>query len=212
MRKTKWILAVLVMALAFFGCQDKNNKSSELTKWVGTWNSMNSFLDESWMESTFNEGVEYIQNTHSKTISAEQIKNRFAQMLRSDFASCVIEGDKITFYTQKNAAGTPTAITYTFKKKMGGSEEKGEKSYWYAFEGDTSDKYKYLVVLLPEQDGGDQMIHFHFRYAAESFDTLFNGENKRWYATLAKQGTTEEQVKKSIKSIIEGMPWGAILP
>ncbi|MDR2536019.1 MAG: SUMF1/EgtB/PvdO family nonheme iron enzyme [Treponema sp.] len=190
------------------GCSDGNDVSEpELAKWAGTWNSMTNYLDEPWLQATLEEGAAAVSAKIHRTVTTSQLKGVFAEMLKTDFKSCVINDDVFTVYTEPEAAstGTSTKITYTFKeKKIDGESE------WYAFEGDQAGPYKYLIALLPEQHSTDTAEHFHFRYGNTSFDGLAGMSS--WMGTLTKSGTTQAQIKASLQGVINELPWGVMLP
>jgi Zn/Cd-binding protein ZinT len=181
---------------ATYGAAVRFTRTLTLAEWTGTWNSMTNYLDADWLQSTFEAGA-------TDQMNAAALKALFAQMMTTDFMSCVISGDTFTMYTGADASGTATKITYTFKQTFEGGEEEGETFYWYAFEGDQNGNHNYLIALLPEQHSPETAVHFHFRYGSEGFQALVDNEN--WYATLAKQGTTNEQIKQSLADVITGM-------
>jgi Zn/Cd-binding protein ZinT len=161
---------------------------------------MTNYLDADWLQSVFAEGA-------TEQMDAVALKEAFVQMMSADFKSCVISGDTFTRYTGADATGTATAVTYTFKQQFEAGEEEGFMAYWYAFEGDQTGPAKYLIALLPEQHSPATIEHFHFRYGSEGFQALL--DNEQWYATLAKQGSTQEQIKQSLADVIASLFGGA---
>jgi Zn/Cd-binding protein ZinT len=199
-------LSFFVFVLLAIGCSDGSSNDDpenepELTKWNGTWNSMTNYLDADWLQQTFEAGA-------TGQMNGAALKAMFVQMMTTSFKSCVISGDTFTMYTGADASGTATPITYTFKQTFEAGEEDGEKLYWYAFEGNQNGDHKYLIALPPERHSSATAEHFHFRYGSEGFQALLDNEN--WYATLAKQGTTNEQIKQSLADVIAGMFGGAL--
>jgi Zn/Cd-binding protein ZinT len=180
-----------------YGPSVRFTQTHDLSAWKGTWNSMTNYLDADWLQSTFAEGASVAG------MDAATLKAMFAQMMTTDFKSCVISGDTFTMYTGADASGTATAITYTYKQKFEAGEEDGQMAYWYAFEGNQNGEHKYLIALLPEQHSSATIVHFHFRYGSGGFQSLL--DNVQWYATLAKQGSTQEQIKQSLADVIAGM-------
>jgi Zn/Cd-binding protein ZinT len=192
----------LALGMMAIGCEHSGGGKTTLSQWAGTWNAMTNALDDVGLNQTFAEGAEYIQSTHSKTITATGLKQAFASMLRTDFKSCKIEGDTFTVYTGADLQGAATTITYTYK---------GESEGLHKFEGDQSGQYKYLMVYPPEWDStGKTAEHFHFRYGADGFDAL--EANPSWYATVMVKGTTIAQLAASLKEVIREMPWNLMLP
>ncbi|MDR1867478.1 MAG: ZinT/AdcA family metal-binding protein [Treponema sp.] len=207
MKRKRFLTAIfstgLIFATALTGCvSNRSGGKTELAQWAGTWNAMTNVLDDPGLNKTFVEGAAYIQYVHSKTITADGLKQVFAPMLRTDFKSCKIEGDTFTVYTETDLQGTATHITYTYK---------GESEGWHRFEGNQSGRYKYLAAYLPERDStGNTAEHFHFRYGADGFDAL--EANPSWMATVMLKGTTIAQLAASLKEVIRELPWDLMLP
>jgi hypothetical protein len=136
-------------------------------------------------------------------ITVDAFKEKFAELIESDFKSCVIKGDTFTLYTGADATGTATKITYTFDRKV----EIGGKD-WYAFEGDIAGNHKYLVALPPKRDTPETLEEVHFRYGNVGFDSLI--AEPIWSATLMRQGSTQDEIKATFEMIIEEIPWDYI--
>jgi Zn/Cd-binding protein ZinT len=183
MKRSLFVAAiVLVLPFVFFGCRTtRSNGESELAQWNGTYNSLASYLDEPSFAGIFADKA--------------GAKADLAEYLATDFVSVKIDGGAFTLYTARNAGGTPTTITYTFKQKI----EPG-RGVWYAFESDRSDKYKYLIATLPGQDDPEGALHFHFRYGAAGFDTLAAGAN---LPTAVKAGTPNDKVQEVVEEFFE---------
>jgi Zn/Cd-binding protein ZinT len=192
----------LALGMMAIGCEHSGKVAINLSKWEGEWNAMTNMVGDPGLNQTFTEGAAYIQSTYSKTITAEGLEQVFANMLRTDFKSCKIEGDTFTMYTGADLQGTATKITYAYK---------GESEGLHRFEGDQSGRYKYLIAYLPEWDStGSSAEHFHFRYGANSFDAL--EADASWFATVMIKGTTVSQLAASLKVVIQEMPWDLMLP
>jgi Zn/Cd-binding protein ZinT len=212
MRRNGFAILTFMLCLFILDCKNESSDDPQLAKWAGTWNAVTNDINESWMDQTFADGAAYILATHGKAISDSDLRDFFSEMLGTDFASSVIADDTFTTYTEADAAGTATKITYTFKQRFAADEDDGKIAYWYAFEGDRADDSQYLIALLPEQDSPDTMEHFHFRYGTDGFDALMDEEMGMWFATFMKQGTTQDQLAASLTMVIEELPWDQILP
>jgi hypothetical protein len=175
----------------------------ELAKWNGTWNAVTNVFDETYLTKTFTDGVTQINSAYSMSITVDAFKKKFAELIETDFKSCVIKGDTFTLYTGSDATGTSTKITYTFVKKV----EIGGKD-WSAFEGDIAGNHKYLVALLPKRDTPETLEEVHFRYGNAGFDALV--AEPLWSATLMRQGSTQNEIKTTFEMIIEELPWDYI--
>jgi Zn/Cd-binding protein ZinT len=178
-----------------------------LSAWAGTWNSMVQYLDDEGLDDAWASGAVYVNESLSRdNVTADDLKGVFATMLRTDFESCVIDGDTMKIYTDLNAGSPSDTITYTYKGTIGEGEE-----MWYSFEGNKAGDYKYLIALAVEPGSETAAEHFHFRYGASSFDALTADEMGMWMATVMKQGTTISALAASLEEVIEALPWQYIL-
>jgi Zn/Cd-binding protein ZinT len=207
----KVVFTILTLTLCFFilNCQnDADDPKPELAKWEGTWNAMVQYLDDTGLNQAWTNGAAYINTSLSRTdVTADQVKTVFKTMLKTDFKSCIIEGDTMKIYAALDASGSPSdTITYTYKGTIGEGDEA-----WHSFEGNKAGDYKYLIALAVEPSGSDAAEHFHFRYGASSFDALTADNMSMWMATVMKQGTTIQVLAASLKTVIEELPWQYII-
>jgi Zn/Cd-binding protein ZinT len=205
MKRVVFTTLTLMLCLFILNCENEPDNEPELAEWNGTWNALTNLFGEAWIDTVFQNGSEYVQTTHSMTVPAATIKTVFNQMLNPvAFKSCVIKGDTFTVYSEADAKGTSTKITYTFTEKIPVEGEEGES--WYAFEGDSEGPYKYLLALPPDQDAPGTMLHFHFRYASTD-EGLY--VNPLWNPVVMTQGTTQAEIEATLKLVIEEIDWPA---
>jgi hypothetical protein len=193
---------LLVFGFILVGCDHGGgggDTEPKLAKWNGTWNAFGNVFDEVWLQPVFAAGANFIQSEHNMTVSAGKIKNVFKAVLgtKPGFKSCVINGSSLTVYSEADATGTPTKIIYTFNKMI--------QNVAYAFEGD-KEEYKYLIALLPGKESPEEIEGFHFKYgnASTDFDALMT---QMWDPVLMRQGTTQAEMKETLKVAIEEIPW-----
>jgi Zn/Cd-binding protein ZinT len=203
---------LLVFSFVLISCDNGGgggDPESELAKWAGTWNCFGNYVNESWLDETYNAAASAASTETGQTVSADTIKGLAAQVFATpNFKSFVVQGDTITFYTDPNAGGTGTTLTYTYKQTFDGSE--GDT--WYGFEGDQSGAYKYLIAIHPDQDSPQTPVHFHFFYDATGLENAFSKETGMWQPVGVKQGTTNEQIIAQFQVVIAEIPWSAVLP
>ena len=180
-----------------------------LADWAGTWNAPASILGEDWMQSAWDDGAATISEQVGKTVTADDVRGIFEQMLFTGFGSCAIDGDTMTIYPESDLGGEAAKITFTYAEKFGMGEEDDEQTYWYGFTSSTPG-YEYLIALPVEQDMPETMEHFHFRYGSDGFDALLSEEIGMWYATVGRQSTTQEQYSASMTLVISELPWEMI--
>jgi Zn/Cd-binding protein ZinT len=211
----KVVFTILTLTLCFFilNCKnDADDPESELAKWEGTWNAMVQYLDDTGLNQAWTNGAAYVNTSLSRTdVTANQIKTVFKTMLKTDFKSCVIEGNTMKIYATLDASGSPSdTITYTYKGTIYTGTNMGEEE-WHSFEGNKAGDYKYLIALVVEPGSATAAEHFHFRYGASSFDTLTADDMGMWMATVMKQGTTIQVLAASLETVIEELPWQYII-
>ena len=170
--------------------EQQTQEINSLEPWQGTWNSMAVYLDSPGLEEAFTK----LGQKDGKT--AEEARAAYKLRRATDFGAAKIEGDKVTFYADKQESDTSA-----------NGEVKGEAEYkfvehrqveakdWYIFEATGDSPHKYLL-LMPMHGEGD-FIHFHFRYA-DSIDAAFGEDMKSYYPALVKTNTTDEQLAGEI--------------
>ena len=202
------LLIAAMFTLAGCASSGRSGGSPELAKWAGTWNAMVQYLDDAGLDQAWTDGASYVNTSLSRTdVTADQIKAVFKTMLKTDFNSCVIDGDTMKIYAALDAAGSPSdTITYTYKGTIGEGDEA-----WHSFEGNKAGNYKYLIAFAVEPGSATAAEHFHFRYGPSSFDALTADDMGMWMATVMKQGATIPVLAASLKTVIEELPWQYII-
>jgi Zn/Cd-binding protein ZinT len=180
-------------------------REAELSAWTGSWNAMDQYLDNSGLDQTWADGAVYVNSELSRNdVTVDQVKTIFKDMLKTDFKSCIIEGDTMKIYASLDASGSPSdTIVYAYKGLL--------EDAWHSFEGNKAGNYKYLIAYPLEPGGPDAVEHFHFRYGASSFDALTAEAMSMWMATVMKQGATIQVLAASLKTVIEELPWQYIM-
>lgn len=154
-----------------------------LTTWAGTWNSISAYFDDDGISSLFDDD--------SRT--AAEAKRR------TDFASCAFTGDAITFYSEKDAAGTGETVTYSYKGEI--PTGFGD-IMWSSFEGDKAGQYKYLLLIPPGDDDGEAPLHVHLLYGPASFDAL-TAAGFDWFPQVISQGEDIDGIRGEIEALLE---------
>jgi hypothetical protein len=144
----------------------------------------------------------------ANTVAAAQIKGIAAQVFATPFKSLVIQGDTIACYSEPDAGGAGTTITYAYKQKEYDQEE---EDYWHYFEGDQAVDYKYLIALPPAQDSAETPVHFHFHYAADGFAAAAAQISSMSQPVGIKKGTSQAQIIAQFQVLIAEVPWAQIL-
>ncbi|MDR0370551.1 MAG: ZinT/AdcA family metal-binding protein [Prevotellaceae bacterium] len=209
MKKIQFISLLILMLVFTFvltGCDNGGgggDPEPELADWTGTWNSYFMYYDEQEIVAILNARYEATPAYQTRFDTLEKFITFVASVVRTDFGSFVIQGNKITFYEQKADAKNPSGkvletVTYTYKGRRsdthsdpGGGTEDFE---WYAFEGDKAGDYKYLLIEgEAERDTPDGPVHFHMRYGSKSFDDLLytpKDNYGNWSPTIISYDTT----------------------
>jgi Zn/Cd-binding protein ZinT len=169
---------------------------------------MDQYLDDAGLDQAWTDGAAYINTSLSRQdVTADQVKAVFTNMLKTDFKSCVIDGDTMKIYAALDASGSPSdTITYTYKGTIGEGD-----AAWHSFEGNKAGDYKYLIAYLPEPGGPNAAEHFHFRYGSSSFEDLTAENMGMWMATVMKPGTTIPVLAASLEEVIKELPWQYII-
>jgi Zn/Cd-binding protein ZinT len=192
-------MGLFVFVLLAAGCEHRSEPQPDLSEWDGTWNALDQYLDESDFNNVWNDAATAINTANGNSnANAAAIKEAFKMMLKTDFKSCVIEGDTMKIYNSPDAAGSPTSITYVYA-----GTHTVEDQEWSKFTGDTDGDFKYLVLGPTHQDSPDAMLHFHLQYSATSFEDATSDPN--WVATVVQSGTTIAKIVEDL----EGFPWAA---
>jgi Zn/Cd-binding protein ZinT len=179
-----------------------------LSEWAGTWNPVHWYFDETEIAAILQAQYDALPEENKQATTFEAFIAFVKTIARTDFGSFAIQGNKITFYdqkqTQKNPSGTVSeTVTYTFKGirndvwGKGGPEE--EEFDWYAFEGDTEGDHKYLLLEEAGRDTSTGPLHFHMRYGSKGFDDLLltpTDNYGRWDPTIVSYDTTIAELQE----------------
>jgi Zn/Cd-binding protein ZinT len=207
----KVVLTILALTLCFFilNCKnDADDPGPELAKWAGTWNPVHWYFDEPELAAILEAQYNAMPDASKQSMSLDVFIAFVKAIAQTDFGSFVIQGNKITFYNQKQTQKTPSGtvidtVTYTFQGirhdvwGKGGSEE--EEFDWYAFEGDTEGGHKYLLLEEADRDTPTGPLHFHMRYGSKGFDDLLltpTDNYNRWAPTIVSSATTIAELQE----------------
>jgi Zn/Cd-binding protein ZinT len=195
---------LLVFGFFLAGCDHGgggDDPDPDLSAWKGTWNAIDQYLDDSAFNQVWTDAVAAIKAAESKAVvDAATLKGLTKQLLRTDFKSCVIEGNTMKIYNSPNAAGSPAeTITYAYS-----GIHTAESEEWLKFTGNTTGQFKYLVLSPTEQDDPDAMLHFHLQYSATSFESA-TGDNPGWEAMVTPSTTPVAKMAEDIATF----PWAA---
>lgn len=195
---------LLVFSFVLAGCDSSGGTSDpNLSAWKGTWNAIDQYLDDEAFDEVWADAVAAITTAEpGAVVDAATLKAAFKAMLKTDFKSCVIDGNTIKIYNSPNAAGSPAAtMTYTYSGIHTVESEEGNQE-WSKFTGNTAGQFKYLVLGPTHQDAPDSMIHFHLQYSATSFEAA-TGDDPNWVATVTPSDTTIEKIAEDLAAF----PW-----
>jgi zinc transport system substrate-binding protein len=185
------LAAVFIAGLLTAGCTSIPQVQSPgvLSDWTGTWNNFSSYFD--------NPGITraYEILAGREGTSPEDVKSRYVTgtTYKCDIAAIGIQGDLITFYTEKQSVtGAASNIAYTarfaYKGEVSTGSAGGRVTIWKHFETNGNVPYKHFLMLPAEADiPGETMIHFHFRYG-DDLDQILASEG--WYATMIAYDST----------------------
>jgi Zn/Cd-binding protein ZinT len=191
-------IGFVVVVLLTISCFSGGDPEPELAKWAGTWNPIHDYLDDPGLNASFQAQYDALPDSYKTQIQSVDALRTFAKVIaETDFGSFVIQGNKITFYDQKQTQKNPSGnvidtVTYTFKgtqQTVYGNEEVDMST----FEGDKEGAYKYLLLEEAERDTPDGPLHFHMRYGSKSFDDLLTsmeGRHSLWAPTIISYDTT----------------------
>ncbi|MDR0569258.1 MAG: ZinT/AdcA family metal-binding protein [Spirochaetaceae bacterium] len=183
----------------------KNN--FDLSSWAGTWNAIDQYLDDPAFDQVWADAVTALTTAQSAAdVDPATLKAMFAQMLRTDFKSCVIEGNALKIYHAPGASGSPAeTITYAYSGIHTVTSDEGNQD-WFKFTGNTAGQFKYLVLGPAHQDSPDSMLHFHLQYSADSFDAATADDS--WVATVTPNTTTVTKIAEDLAAF----PWALYAP
>jgi Zn/Cd-binding protein ZinT len=205
MKRVLSTILALTLCLFILNCKNESDDEPELAKWAGTWNPIYGYLDDSGLDAIFQSQYDALPDAYKTQItSVDALRNMTKALAQTDFGSFVIQGDKITFYDQKQTQKNPLGnvvetVTYTFKgikHDVYGGDEDFEVS---AFEGDTAGVHKYLLIEEAERDTPTGPLHFHFRYGNIGFDDLLmtpTDNHSGWYPTIVRYDTTIAELQE----------------
>jgi Zn/Cd-binding protein ZinT len=197
---------LLVFSFVMIGCDNggDNDPEPDLAEWAGTWNAIDQYLDDEAFDEAWTDAVTAIKTAEpNAVVDAATLKGMFTAMLKTDFKSCVIEGNTMKIYTGPNAAGSPTAtITYAYAGIHTVESEEGSQE-WYKFTGDKAGQFKYLILGPTHQDAPGSMMHFHLQYSATSFESATADPN--WVATVTPNTTALTKIVEEVAAF----PWAA---
>jgi Zn/Cd-binding protein ZinT len=180
---------------------------SELAKWNGTWNPVHWYFDEPELAAILKAQYEAMPDASKQSMPLDVFIAFVKAIAQTDFGSFVIQGNKITFYEQKQTQKTPSGpvidtVSYTYKGILpdvwgkGGPEE--AEFDWYAFEGETAGGHKYLLLEEADRDTPTGPLHFQMRYGSKSFDDLLytpTDNYNRWAPTIVSYATTINELE-----------------
>jgi zinc transport system substrate-binding protein len=185
------LAAVFIAGLLSAGCTSNPQVQSTgvLSDWTGTWNNFSSYFDNPGITRAYEILAEREGN------SPEDVKSRYVAgtMYKCDIAAIGINGDSITFYTEKQCVTDAASnIAYTarfaYKGEVSTSNAAGRVWTWKHFETTDNAPYKHFIMLPAEADiPGETMIHFHFRYGND-LDQLLAADG--WFATMIAYDST----------------------
>jgi Zn/Cd-binding protein ZinT len=155
----------------------------DLTEWAGTWNSISAYFDDA--------GIRNLFSGNTRTVAEAK--------RRTDFASCKITGDAITFYGGKDAAGIGETVTYSYKGEI--PTGFGDLM-WASFEGDKAGRYKYLLLIPPGNDDGEAPWHVHLLYGPTGFEAL-TAAGFDWFPQVIRQGEDIDGIRGEIEALLE---------
>jgi zinc transport system substrate-binding protein len=192
MKRIYGVLAtVFIAGLLSVGCTSipQVQSSGVLSDWTGTWNNFSSYFDNPGIVRAY----EILAERESK--SPDDVKSRYVTgtMYKCDIAAMRIQGDVITFYTEKQCVTEATSkIAYTarfaYKGDVSTSNATGRVWKWKHFETNDNVPYKHFIILPAEADiPGETMIHFHFRYGNDLNQLL---ATDGWFATMIAYDST----------------------
>jgi hypothetical protein len=204
MKRTVFAILTIVLCLFILNCKNEPDNDPELAEWVGTWNNISTYFEETDVVAAFNAGASAIATAWGGEFSGltgTHVKYLFTAVLATPTNKSIkVEGNTVTFYSDINAQGTAVfSGTYTLKEKL---IDDGETIY--VFEGDQAGAYKYLRLVGLEQEAADAALVFHFQYS----DALanFDGALATWWPVEVKQGTTVAAVKKTLEIVMAEYP------
>lgn len=161
---------------------------SDLTDWLGTWNSITYYLDETEVQGAFEE----LADGEADTVEAS--KENYQEKILTDFTAMVIEEDQITYLDGPESEGGEVieTVTYEYQEEQT-TEHGGQKLSWFKFVA--TEEAIHEAILLLDVHGEESMPHFHFRYGTADEDLLTKED---WYPTLVAPTTTLDQVYEEI--------------
>jgi zinc transport system substrate-binding protein len=191
MKRFYGVLAALFVAgLLSVGCvsSPQTQSQSVLSDWTGTWNNFSSYFDSPGITRAY----EILAGREGS--SPEDVKARYVTgtTYRCDIAALGIQGDTITFYSEKQfVSGAASHIAYTARYAYRGevsTTSGGRVSKWKHFETNDNVPYRHFIALPAEADvPGETMIHFHFRYGND-LNQLLAADG--WYPTMIAYDST----------------------
>jgi acyl-CoA thioesterase-1 len=206
LRRAAGGIAAAFLVLLAAACEHEvNEEGPSLEKWAGTWNSLSSYLNESAMDSMYETLAKKVSTETQRTIGATDVKELAEKVFYTPFASFKVEGNTITFYSDRNAGGkeeTPSA--YTFKWEV------SDRAFdWYGFEG--SGDYRYWIADPPKNSTSQIPRYFFFAYESAGFEKAI-GKTVAARPTALPPGTAVDQAAALLEKILWQIPifsrWG----
>ena len=179
-RKASAVLAAFAMAVLCL-CSSTLAGESIFSDWQGEFISRDYFNRQPAMDVKYEEMATAAQK-RGKDYSAEEAKDFFTKMMRTDFTRLSFDQDKVTFYFEDGKS-----VTHEYESAGIVSDTYGgEPLEWYAFEATDEQaqesEYRYLLLFKIHQEGEGQP-HFHMRYGGQGFDALTAAELGSWWPT-----------------------------
>lgn len=177
------------------GGDDESFPTLELSTWNGTWNSMMELLRDPAFEAAYPIWAE----DYDEPTTPEQVKQDYEASYRTDFASMVVDGDKISFFSSPAAANDEIAgeALFTGTYTAEGLESVSGDGYsyaWYKFKASEEGPYQYVLLLPPESEEEEGFAHWHYRYGSEGYTALLSLDE--WWPTAVLSKTTAQEVVK----------------
>lgn len=194
-RRPVAILAIAAMLLCVAIGAFAEDSAPSLEDWSGTWNSVELYLEDEAVSAALKEAAEKME------MAEEDLKTMYADMFSGEgVGSFVIDADTVTAYAGQNGEGTALwSARFGYADTLHIASSFNGMAYemdWYCFamEGDSPDHYASLLLTKAGADEEGGMIHFHYRFGADDFDTLANMEESWWPTMCDAESTTTEMM------------------
>lgn len=207
------VAGVMVFSVLFTGCQSEDEttkegveeagteergkeeavkeddqKVAELSDWDGTWNNMGAYLENEELQGAY-EGL-----AEKEDMTVEEVKKMYLEKRKSDFDGLVIKGNKVKFLDGFEDKDGEEIAEMEYEYKETKKVPRGDSELvWNIFESKEDGQYKVLAMM--EVDTEEALTHFHMRYGKDLDEIL---AKERWFPTLVKPDSTNEQLYEEI--------------